>query len=278
MKTPKFFVIVLIAAVSIKSLPLLAQNDIKEQLKVTLTYPAKPGLLEVNLIRGSVHVVGYAGKEVIVDAVSKTLQERESESRDEAAKGMKRINSAGNLDLTIEEENNNVQISYRPTLNPLNLTIKVPEHFSLKIGTVNDGDITVDNVNGELEISNVNGAILLNTVSGSAVANTVNGQLKANFKTINQGAPMAFSTLNGNVDVTFPATAKFDLKLKSDRGEIYSDFDMDVVKSQPQTTRSTKDGLHKVSISGWVQGKVNGGGKEVMMKNMNGNIYIRKAK
>jgi hypothetical protein len=89
---------------------------------------------------------------------------------------------------------------------------------------------------------------------------------------------MAFSTLNGNVDVSLPAAAKFGVKLKSDRGEIYSDFDVDVDKSQPQATRSGKDGMYKVSIEDWVKGKVNGGGGEIMMKNMNGNIYVRKTK
>ncbi|WP_439556771.1 DUF4097 family beta strand repeat-containing protein, partial [Dyadobacter sp.] len=161
---------------------------------------------------------------------------------------------------------------------PMNLHIKVPQKFALKASTVNDGDIIVENVDGELEIANVNGEISLTNVSGSAVANTINGTLKATFKTVDTKSPMAFSTLNGNVDVTLPATAKFDLKLKSDRGEIYSDFDVEVDKSQPQATRSSKEGMFKVSLEDWVKGKVNGGGSEIMMKNMNGNIYVRKAK
>ena len=171
-----------------------------------------------------------------------------------------------------------MNVSTQSMRNAMQLTIKVPQQFSVKVSTINHGDIIVENVNGELEVTNVNGPIQLNNVSGSAVANTVNGNLKAVFKSVNSESPMAFSTLNGNVDVTFPGNAKFDIKLKSDRGDIYSDFDVDVDKSQPKATRSSDGGMYKVRVDDWVQGKVNGGGRELMMKNMHGNIYIRKAK
>ncbi|MBE9462951.1 DUF4097 family beta strand repeat-containing protein [Dyadobacter subterraneus] len=279
MKTHKLLAIIFIAATSIKTLPTFAQNDVKEQITVPLSDPSKTGSLDVKLIRGSIHVIGYAGKEVIIDAVSKGAAERNEEPKDEAARGMKRISSGRNgLDLTIEEEKNNVRIKPSMPRYPVNLTIKVPQNFTLRVGAINEGDVVIDNVNGEFEISNVNGAIMLNNISGSVVANTVNGNVKASFKSINPESPMAFSTLNGNVDVTFPAAAKFDVKLKSDRGEIFSDYDVDVDKTQPKTVKTAKEGLYKISISDWVQGKVNGGGKEVMMKNMNGNIYVRKAK
>ncbi|MDQ6481479.1 DUF4097 family beta strand repeat-containing protein [Dyadobacter sp. LHD-138] len=279
MKIHKLLAVVLIMAASTKTLPLLAQNETKEQLTIALSDPGKPGSLNVKLIRGSIHVTGYAGKEVLIDVVSKASAEKNDDSKDENAKGLKRITTGRtDLDLTVEEQKNNVSIKTSMGRHPIHLTIKVPVQFGLQVGTINEGDVTVDNVSGELEISNVNGAIQLTNISGSIVANTVNGNLKAVFKSVNPEAPMAFSTLNGNVDVTFPAASKFDVKLKSDRGEIYSDFDVDVDKTQPKATRSAKDGLYKVSISDWVQGKVNGGGKEVMMKNMNGNIYVRKAK
>lgn len=279
MKNHKLLAMILVMAASTITLPLIAQNDLKEQITVPLSDPSKSGSLDVKLIRGSIHIIGYAGKEVIIDAASKGAGEKNEEIKDEAAKGMKRISSGRNgLDLTIEEEKNNVRIKPSMPRYPVNLTIKVPQNFTLRVGAINEGDITIDNVNGEFEISNVNGAIMLNNISGSVVANTVNGNVKANFKFINPESPMAFSTLNGNVDVTFPAAAKFDVKLKSDRGEIFSDYDVDVDKTQPKTVKTAKEGLYKVIVSDWVQGKVNGGGKEVMMKNMNGNIYVRKAK
>lgn len=160
----------------------------------------------------------------------------------------------------------------------VDLTIKVPQRFSLKLHTVNNGDVTVDNVIGELEINNVNGPITLTNISGSAVAQTVNGDLKVSFRTVSNNTLMAFSTLNGQVDVTFPASVKLDTKLKSDRGDIFTDFDIDVDKNQSQATRTNQSGMYRVTVDDWVYGKINRGGPEVMMKNMNGNIYLRKAK
>jgi DUF4097 and DUF4098 domain-containing protein YvlB len=89
---------------------------------------------------------------------------------------------------------------------------------------------------------------------------------------------MAFSTLNGNVDITFPASLKANVKLKSDRGEIYSDFDVITEKHGPNVSHNNKSGMYNLKVEDWVYGKIDGCGPEMMMKNMNGNIYIRKAK
>lgn len=255
------------------------KNEIKEQLIVPLSDPNKPGSLRVSLINGSIHVVGYAGKEVVIDATAEAYSGKKTESKnDELSAGMKKISTNGGIEITAEEHNNAVKVTSQFIKRPMNLTIKVPQQFGLKVSTINNGDILIENVNGELEINNVNGDIKLTNVSGSAVATTVNGEVKANFKSVTAESPMAFTSLNGRIDVTFPPSVKFNVKLKSDRGEIYSDFDVDVDKTQPKANRVSKDGMYKVTVDDWIQGKVNGGGSEVMMKNMHGNIYIRKAK
>jgi hypothetical protein len=59
---------------------------------------------------------------------------------------------------------------------------------------------------------------------------------------------------------------------------VYSDFDVAVDKSTPKVTRTAQNGLYRVSTDDWTYGKVNGGGAEVMMKTMNGDILLRKAK
>ncbi len=89
---------------------------------------------------------------------------------------------------------------------------------------------------------------------------------------------MAFSTLNGNIDVSFPATLKANVKLQSDHGEMFTDFDMEADKAQPKVNRTSGQGLYRINVESWVYGKINGGGPQLMMKNMNGNIYIRKTK
>ncbi|GAB2777612.1 DUF4097 family beta strand repeat-containing protein [Rhabdobacter roseus] len=258
--------------------PLVAQQEVKEQLTVPLSDPGKPGTLEVGLVNGSIQVQGYNGKEVMIEAVAGAETNKEkNKPANEPAGGMRRITPNAGLDLSAEEKGNRVKIESNSFTRPVHLTIKVPQRFSLKLSTVNGGTLSVENVSGDFELNNVNGPIELTNVGGSAVANTINGPIKAVFRELNSTAPMAFSTLNGPIDVTFPATAKASVKMKSDRGDIFSDFDMTIDKSQPQATRTSQSGMYRVAVESWVNGKINGGGPEIMMKSMQGNIYVRKA-
>ena len=255
-----------------------SEKDAKEQLTVALSTPGKPGSLELSLVNGSIRVAGYSGKDVVIDAVARARQGDRRPTSKAETNGMKRLSAANSLNLTAEEKNNHVEITTDSYQHPVDLTIKVPQNFSLKLSTVNNGDIAVDNVTGELEITNVNGAIQLSQVAGSVVANTVNGNLIVTFKSVTAGAPMAFSTLNGKVDVTFPGSIKAALKMKSERGDVYSDFDVAVDKGAAKVTRTSQNGLSRLSTDDWTYGKVNGGGPEVMLKTFNGDIFLRKAK
>ncbi len=256
--------------------PGFGQETAKEQLTVVLSAPGKPGSLEVELVNGSIRVTGYSGKDVVIDAAARASKHPSTSPGNVA--GMKRISAGNSLSLTAEEKNNRIEISTESWKSPIDLVIKVPRNFSLKVSTVNDGDITIDNVAGELEVTNVNGDITLSQVAGSAVANTVNGDLKATFTRITAGAPMAFSTLNGKVDVTLPANASAALKMKSDQGNVYSDFDVALSKGQPKVTHTSQNGLSRLSTDDWTYGKINSGGAELMMKTFNGDIFLRKAK
>ncbi|NBA85791.1 DUF4097 family beta strand repeat protein [Emticicia sp. CRIBPO] len=248
-----------------------------EQLVVPLSTPGKPFTLDVNLIAGSIKVALYDGKDIIVDASAKA--DGKKEDGRETSGGMRRISSGNGINVSAEEKANKVSIHSEGWSKPTNLSIKIPQgSTTVKLHTINDGDIVVDNISGELEVTNVNGAITLSGVSGSVVANTINGHIKTTFKTITATAPMAFTTLNGDVDITFPATLKADVKLKSDNGEIYTDFDIVIDRNQPKVNKSSSPGTYKVNIDQWVYGKINAGGPELMMKNMHGNIYIRKSK
>jgi DUF4097 and DUF4098 domain-containing protein YvlB len=247
-----------------------------DQLVVPLSQPGKPYKLDVGLVDGSITVTTYEGKDIIVSVQEKGDKKVRVRTHD----GMHSLSTGSRADIQAEENNNKVSV-HGEAGKTTNLVIKIPQNeVTLKLGTVNDGDILASNVSGELEISNVNGAIKLTGISGSVVANTVNGNVVVTFKTIDPKAPMAFTTLNGNVDVTFPVSLKANVKLKSDRGEIYTDFDVTPEQHKPNVTHTTgsKGGMYSLKLEDWVYGKIDGGGPEMLMKNMNGNIYIRKAK
>jgi DUF4097 and DUF4098 domain-containing protein YvlB len=252
-----------------------AQDAGKEQMAVPLNEPGKPYKLDVHIIDGSITINGYEGKSVIIEVVS---SEKKKSKERESSNGMHRINAGNSADIQAEEINNEITV-HGSAGRSVNLLIKVPQNEgTFKISTVNNGDIIGSNLNGELEVTNVNGAIKLKNISGSVVANTVNGDVVVTFRSIDPKAAMAYSTLNGNVDVTFPASLKANVKLKSDRNDVYTDFDVITDQRKPEVTRNESKGMYSVKIEDWVYGKINGGGPELMMKTTFGNIYLRKSK
>ena len=245
-----------------------AQESI-DLFTVPLSRPNDAGRLVVSQISGSIDVIGYDGKEVIVKASI-----RERGSRKGSKNGMKRIANSS-LKISAEEKDNKVRIINENHNRETNLEIKVPKNFSLKLSTINNGDIDVQGVNGEMEISNVNGEITLLNINGSASADTTNGDVKVVFNSINSEDGMAFSSFNGDVDITFPSSLKANVKLKSEMGEIFTDFDMAVDNHKPVVDKNTSGGTYKVKIEQWVNGKINGGGPEILFKTFNGDIILR---
>jgi hypothetical protein len=251
------------------------QSESTEQLIVPLSSPGKPYSLKVHLVTGSIKVVSYEGKDIIINVSPRAAENGEESKASE--NGMKRISTHGSFEVTAKEADNMVIVNTGNPEKAIDLDLKIPQDVKLKLGTVNDGEIDVENVVGELEVNNVNDKITLTNISGSVVANTVNGDVTVTFKAIDPKAPMAFSTLNGDINVTLPADAKANLKLKSDNGDVFSDFDIDIDKTPPKVDKINQPGMYKIKKDDWVSGKINGGGPEIMMKNMQGNIYVKKA-
>jgi hypothetical protein len=253
----------------------IAQSGSTETLTVPLSSPGKVYFLKVHLVTGSIKVTGYDGKDIVINASPRTGSDEEGSKTSE--NGMKRISTPGGFEITAKEADNTVTVNTGNPNRAVDLDLKIPQDVKLKLGTVNDGEIVVENVSGELEVNDVNDKITLTNISGSVVANTVNGDVNVTFKGVDPKAPMAFSTLNGDVNVTLPSDTKANLKLKSDNGEVFSDFDIDIDKTPAKIDKTTEPGLYKIKKDDWVYGKINGGGPEMMMKNMQGNIYVKKA-
>lgn len=268
---------IFVALVLILLASFYAQSQDREQLTVPVSDPTKEIKLNANLITGSIKVIGYDGKDIIIDAIAPVSEKKQTRERTD---GMKKISTNDGFEIVAREQNNTINVSTDRVNMKVNLSIKVPHKASLKLKTINDGDIYVENVSGNHEISNINGEIKMKNVAGSVVANTINEDIIINFTSITPNTPMAFTTLNGNVDVTFPATVKANVKLKSDMGEVLTDFDIDVDKTAAKVkqTADKEKGLYKIQKDEWTYGKINGGGPEIMMKTMHGDVLIRKIK
>ncbi|GEO04929.1 hypothetical protein AAE02nite_25930 [Adhaeribacter aerolatus] len=262
-----------------------AQNNDSEKIQIPLSQPNKPGTLRANLLNGSITVTGHKGKDVVVTYNSRDGKNKERPRDKDESQGLRRIQNTA-TGLEVREENNTVTVKTDAFNRTVDLQIQVPYDFSVKLKTLNDGVLLVEDVNGELDLDNLNGNINLRNVAGSASASTLNGDIVASFKKVTPNMPMAFSSLNGKIDVTLPPSAKFNAKLKSDNGEVFTDFDMAMDKGgkaegavPPNNFRGgdVRPGT-RIYLDKWLTGKINGGGPEILFKNFNGNIYIRKSK
>ena len=331
---------------------------------VPLTDPSKPAKIEVSIMRGSITIKGYQGREVVVEArvrekalsnystgayaegpwavlappvppatapatpapatapapvrttgkLSESQQKEmearlaadlayqeqlaksidrhpdrdlalsyyvtldDKQAREEKAKktaGMKQLGGTTS-GLEIQEDDNVVQISAQSWKAATDIVIQVPASSSLEVRTSMDGTIVVEGVSGEIDINNINGPVTLKNVSGNTLVHTVNGDIEAVLTRITADKPLSFSTMHGDIDVTLPADVKASLKMKTEQGEIYTDFDMNLGRSKARAESS--EGKFRITFDKSLVGQVNGGGAEISFNAFTGDIYIRKKK
>jgi len=251
-----------------------AQNN-SERLPVTLSDPAKPALVRVSLLNGSITVRTHAGKDVIVEG-----RAAERSAIPETRDGLRRIDS-NRGGLTIEESGNVVTISNQNFRGGGNIEIEVPVRTNLKLNAINGGTILVDGVDGEIDVQNTNGNVRLVNVSGSVVAHAMNGTLFATVREVASNKPMSFSSMNANVDVTLPPNTKANLKIRSDNGAAYSDFEVVPRPGAPPTIEENRrggNGRFRIEIDRTTNGTINGGGPDIELRTFNGNVFLRKGK
>jgi len=244
-----------------------------EELAIPLSHPGQPVTLEASGLQARFTVEAYDGQQVLVDLTASG----DDKGRDSGRKpppGMRRLSGAG-LGLEAEEENNKVRVSVEGGEEQA-VRIRVPRNTSVHVSCVNGGDIVVRGVSGEHELEHVNGAITATDVAGSVVAHTTNGDVKVSFTRIDSDKTMSFVSFNGDVDVTFPPGLAANLSLRSDNGEVFTDFDVAVQKAAPTKREDRSGGRYRVSIEKSMKATVGGGGPEMTLRTFNGDIYLRK--
>ncbi len=254
----------------------LVAQDAANRFTVPFSDPSRPRMVTGTMNNSCFAVEGYDGKDVVVETHG---GDHESHRPPHGAEGLKRIEPTG-MGLTVEEDNNTVHI-HSNSGSGGNLLLRVPFDTSLQLKCLNGGDITVHHVNGNLELENLNGAVTATNVSGTVLAHSLNGRVLVSMDRVTPGKPMSFSSLNGDVDVTLPGDTKGTVKMKTDNGDIYSDFE---VKLNPTSSMPVVEdgrahgGKYRVKVDKTTVGTINGGGPDMEFKTFNGNIYIRKKK
>lgn len=244
-------------------------ND--QEIEIPLSKPGERGKLDIESHNGRVRISSYDGNTVKI----KMIKYGKKVNKDKTKDGM-RLVSSGGFNVEAREYRNVVKVENEGWGNRIDFEIQVPKNFDIKAESYNNGHIFIEGVEGELNVESYNGPITLVDITGSASASTYNGAVKVSFAGVTADTNMAFSTYNGDVDLTLPGAAKITAKMKTNR-DIYTDFEnFDLKEETPATNDRGRSGGYKIKFENWVRGQVNGGGPEVMMKTTNGNIYIRK--
>ncbi len=246
----------------------------QDQSKFSFPNPGQPRKLVVDSMMGSVTVRGYDGQDVLVESSGGTALKRKG--RAEPPPGMHRIGPEGG-DLNVTTQGNTVTIKAGLPLGPRSMTIQVPVQTSVVVKTISGSEILIENINGEIEANNMNGKVNILNVSGSVVAHSMNGKVTASLNSVTADKAMSFSSFNGDVDVTLPNGIKANVKLKTDRGDMFTDFDIRVNPSSPATTTTSKNGRQvRIRSDRSTIGTINGGGQEIQFTSFNGDIVIHK--
>lgn len=262
----KCFLVGLVLSVA----PACAQST--DQTRVPFSDPSRPRTVKVDVLNGAIAVSGYDGKEVLID--SRSIHARHEDRR---TQGLHRIET--NPGMTVEEQDNVVTIkSNGPDSG--RVSIQVPVATSLQLKTLNGGSITVDRIDGEIDADDLNGSIRLTNVSGAVVAHSQNGSVTAVLNRVLPNKAMSFTSMNGNIDVTLPDDVKARVRMSTDNGDIYTDFDVKLDANARPVIQEGREGRgkYRVQVDRAVVGTINGGGADMRFSTVNGRVYIRKKK
>ena len=250
---------------SLLLLPAIAQVH-EEEVKVDLSNPTQNGLLKIHIHNGQIHVSGHDESFVLVKF--KNYQNKEE---DKHRGTLKKISNAA-MNIDIVEYNNTIEID--GSNDHTDYQIHVPYDFNLNISSHHNSDIVVKEVNGIMEIQGHHGSIQLHEVGGSVSADTHHGSISGSFKSVDAANPMAFSTYHGDIEIVFPDNLECNTKMKSDQGDIYTDFELSVKPMKAQ--KLNESGHREIKKGGWLYGSIGNGGKEYMFTSYHGDIILRK--
>jgi hypothetical protein len=238
--------------------------------------PSRPGLVRVSVISGTISVRTHTGRDVIIEGSGGGGVGR-NRPPDRNAEGLTLISGSGS-GFRAEETSNVITISSANWINAGgHFDIQVPVRTNLKLSSINGNVIAVDGVEGDIDVSNTNGDVRFSNVSGSVIAHAQNGNVTATVREVTANKPMSFSSFNGRVDVTLAPTTKANLKIRTDHGEAWTNFDIKVGPSTPTVMDSNRPGTFRISVERTINGTINGGGPDIELRTFNGSVYLRKA-
>jgi hypothetical protein len=142
----------------------------------------------------------------------------------------------------------------------------------LRLGTVNRGEVRVENTTGDFDVGNVNGGIEMNEVAGSGPVHTVNGKISMVFSR-NPTKDSSFKSINGTIEASFRPGLSADVRVKTFNGHAYTDFDVTPLPALAPVSER-RDGKFIYRSDRFNGMRIGNGGPEFKFDTLNGSIRI----
>src|SRR5579862_8625077 len=121
-------------------------------------------------------------------------------------------------------------------------TVLLPANIKVLAATVN-GSVEVSGATSEVNASSVNGRVEATSQGGPVEATSVNGSVEAEMHDVSSASRLRYSSVNGSVRVTLPASLKADVDFSTVNGSVNSDFPISVSGSlEPRHMHGTING------------------------------------
>jgi len=240
-------------------------------INIPLSRPGDPITLDISILSARIEVIGEDREDaefaVTVEKGSRKII---------TPSGTKEL-TTGAYSIEVDEDDNYISVDTDWRTEKVVVVARIPRRADLELSTTNNGEILVSNVAGNLQLENTNGPITATGIVGSVIAESVNDSIDVSFARIDEGTAMSFESINGDLVLGLPAGAGVELHIDTAKGEIISDFEVDVKASKPTIERRDDRGGVEVRVESVIIAEVNGGGTVVKLKTLNGDIRIRKS-
>ena len=192
--------------------------------------PSKPGTVKIQLARGDLHVRGADTAEVSVKSNARPVAKAPRKD------GLRVLTASSSFALS--EKDNVVTLDaasdgWQGGGSDFGLT--VPRNTNIIVSNSWGGAVACSNLSGDLEINCLNGEVKLDGISGGAVVSTMNGEIRASVLELRDNKPLSFTSMNGEVVIRLPSTAKANVRLRTQNGSILTDFDEAALITKTET-------------------------------------------